>query len=1120
MSIRSGIDDRYDITIFNTDAWKAVYEYITKQYVDDNFANLYSSNLFRGFNFFQNGISWTGGQLLTDGSILLYDTNGNTVTISKSKMDMIDASLNYLEANMIKKELIDASLNLIDASLNYLDVNKASQQYVLDMKSLIDASFNLVDISLYDLNVNKASNLYVKEYVNNVKSVIDASLNVLNTEIDYLNDNKASHTDLQTAIAGLIDNSPEVLDTLNEISQALNNDPSFSNTIITQLATKLDKDEYQTDYDTLNSEINTKLNKIAFDASYNFLNANKANLNNPTFTGTVNGITKSMVGLSNVDNTSDINKPVSTATQNALNLKADISNPTLTGLVKLSGYESIEGRNNTTFSHTQNVQNINGLQLQYNRDNSTFQSYFINNRSGQGGGFRFQRYNDGVFVDEPISIGDAISVSSDLFIVNNRSFSVANATLGSISQSEINCLNNCNINIITKFNNTDTLIADLQTVTSGVSYTAGSDTTTIDNNLAISSGKVLTLGSTNVNNFISDTNTFITNTTNTLQGVAYTSANDTTTVSNNVNITGNLVVQNMNVKSKIDALDTSLTTVTLNATTINGSILNASTLNVSNQINMTNPTRTSRNINGIGFLRFVDYSSISNTNVLSIGQDGIHTYFNNAAVANGQYQFLGTNANGVNNTKRLIISPDSHDNRYNTTTELNDVVVAGVGAGVNDTTLNLVSNSTTANGVRIQPTRTTVTGGNNNMYVDNSQGIVMNGNVSMTNFNLSVKNISCEQIDMTGNLNMPNSDLFVQDVSATKIDTTFLNASNSANIANAAQFIPNTIFENSFPKTLQVNQTIYCGLFSVSEYDRTINMNIPISIYRQYRNINTGDNYYNFFEDILNSVNFTIYKNNNLFSSGVCTYTDSMPRIVRTNSDARLTSRNYEIYITNVRFSFTPTYSINTSDIYTMYLTPNYTINIPDTAPKLGGSYIVSSNIIIEQFGYFANTSQSGTTVVLSNSNAGLQFSSTSFTTSSSGNYYNLGGIMKTNLIVSNDIDNQNSIKTNSINTNSLTCNNYIKAKSIIAGYYVNNGTQFVPIFCSQKQLFPNDSDSFWIIMPNYQFFVYEAANYSGNLQILQNLTNNEPVVVGSNKLASSVKVFYLGEEITLTNIS
>ena len=51
----------------------------------------------------------------------------------------------------------------------------------------------------------------------------------------------------------------------------------------------------------------------------------KAPINSPTFTGTVSGITSTMVGLGNVDNTSDANKPVSTATQTALDLKVDES---------------------------------------------------------------------------------------------------------------------------------------------------------------------------------------------------------------------------------------------------------------------------------------------------------------------------------------------------------------------------------------------------------------------------------------------------------------------------------------------------------------------------------------------------------------------------------------------------------------------------------------------------------------------------------------------------------------------------------------------------------------------------------------------------------------------------
>jgi len=58
---------------------------------------------------------------------------------------------------------------------------------------------------------------------------------------------------------------------------------------------------------------------------------------NPTFTGTVAGITKSMVGLGSVDNTSDADKPVSTATQTALDAKLALAGGTMTGALTLSG---------------------------------------------------------------------------------------------------------------------------------------------------------------------------------------------------------------------------------------------------------------------------------------------------------------------------------------------------------------------------------------------------------------------------------------------------------------------------------------------------------------------------------------------------------------------------------------------------------------------------------------------------------------------------------------------------------------------------------------------------------------------------------------------------------------
>jgi hypothetical protein len=70
------------------------------------------------------------------------------------------------------------------------------------------------------------------------------------------------------------------------------------------------------------SDIQTQLNTVG---------TSKANLASPTFTGTVSGIDKTMVGLPNVDNTSDANKPVSTAQQTALDLKQRLSGKDATG---------------------------------------------------------------------------------------------------------------------------------------------------------------------------------------------------------------------------------------------------------------------------------------------------------------------------------------------------------------------------------------------------------------------------------------------------------------------------------------------------------------------------------------------------------------------------------------------------------------------------------------------------------------------------------------------------------------------------------------------------------------------------------------------------------------------
>jgi hypothetical protein len=118
-------------------------------------------------------------------------------------------------------------------------------------------------------------------------------------------------------------------------------------------------------------------------------------LTNKTLTSPVintpTGITKSDVGLANVDNTTDANKPVSTATQTALDLKlatataattyetitnvalkAPLAGPTFTGTVTLPSTTSIGDVSSTELSYLNNVTSAIQTQLDGKVDESLF----------------------------------------------------------------------------------------------------------------------------------------------------------------------------------------------------------------------------------------------------------------------------------------------------------------------------------------------------------------------------------------------------------------------------------------------------------------------------------------------------------------------------------------------------------------------------------------------------------------------------------------------------------------------------------------------------------------------------------------------------------------------------
>jgi len=188
----------------------------------------------------------------------------------------------------------------------------------------------------------------------------------------------------------------------------------------------------------------------------------KANIASPTFTGTVGGITKTMVGLANVCNTSDTSKPVSTAQQSALNLKANLTSPTFTDFVtvvgNLSASDNLSGANivgNNVFSGGLAVctsvpaQTIPSLQQVTTQGNTTTNS---------------------------LSIGE-LSASKITGGTSNRAFGVNAAVVGGINNA---ASGNCS-----------TIVGGLGNIASGIRSSIGNgyNSTASGNYSAIVSGR-------------------------------------------------------------------------------------------------------------------------------------------------------------------------------------------------------------------------------------------------------------------------------------------------------------------------------------------------------------------------------------------------------------------------------------------------------------------------------------------------------------------------------------------------------------------------------------------------------------------------------------------------------
>jgi hypothetical protein len=309
----------------------------------------------------------TTGQWAGSSRVLQIGELGLDTTLNKIKSGdgtSLWGSLPFL--NVLPSELTELSQDAVNAALVAgtglsKTYNDGANTITLNVDTATIATTNYVDSAITGVN-NQSGTTYV--LVSDVGSADGvASLGpdgkIPDSEIPAAiarDSELSSHTSASTSVHGIADTSalatktyadnaastaaaaivaaaPDALNTLNELAAALGNDASYASTITTALGTK-------------------------------------APIASPTFTGTVSGVTKTHVGLGNVDNTTDANKPISTATQTALDLKlasatasstyAPIASPTFTGTVggvtkAMVGLSDVDNVSTTTIYSNQYV---------------------------------------------------------------------------------------------------------------------------------------------------------------------------------------------------------------------------------------------------------------------------------------------------------------------------------------------------------------------------------------------------------------------------------------------------------------------------------------------------------------------------------------------------------------------------------------------------------------------------------------------------------------------------------------------------------------------------------------------------------------------------------------------
>ena len=571
----------------------------------------------------------------------------------------VDDKINLAAQNMAQQAndyTDDKIALLVGTASSSLDTIQELALAIQSNSNLLDGVYSTIasKTTLSDVQNYLATNYYDASSVNtklsqtltSAQSFTSQSIAPITTEINNIKSGlnlQITNSDMTTYLTSNYYNKT-YLD--SQFTSTLSQANIYTNNAINNL----------TGFETTTS-VNTKIQNLQLQ-----INA-RAPINNPSFTGTVSGVTKSMVGLGFVDNTTDLSKPISTATQSALNLKANITdlnlkaninNPTFTGNLSIPNGD-ITSRDISCRDITARAVTLTG-NISMPNNTITAKEMYSSNLLLQGD-------NTNGYI-RPTNSGSTLYLGA----------------------------NNKNLITITENN---TYITNNSSFLKGMVITDTAPNLNVSLRSATKTGQLNFLAGSNAGNYnpiCGDNDSSI---------IYHTGSKDS----------GTLNIMNWSNDSNGIKLTKQITKI-YNNVEIGGSI------------SMDNSTVSNRIISGIGQLRLTDVTlTNSQENSLQIVQSGVHSYFtNNRAL--GTFQFSGYDASS-NIQNRLIIQPYAQASNVNPTTKADDLVLYADRMGSNQS-MNLTVASSTKTGVRIDPSGVTLSGGENTIGISDVSGVTIN----------------------------------------------------------------------------------------------------------------------------------------------------------------------------------------------------------------------------------------------------------------------------------------------------------------------------------------------------------------------------------------------------------